>query len=886
LRHRRSSHRSSSRLRRASWTISTRLFCLVLVPLLLAFGVSSLTVSAAHDAVSRAQKIKNAVPEIDALLHLQAAVNDETSAEVVGSFAKRFRFDPNALAKSIGRSSNAATSQREVGQSLVKVVGYFPDDVHPFERDLVTARAYVARPDATAAGIGATFARLGADVMELQGQATSRLIKETRKLDGSDQMVAALTALSDLGQAQQYRTVQLLEVGNLVLAGGVPATSGLTAVARSTALYQEAESSLRSSAVPAVAKLWQTAARDPSSRLVDALVASFLSGQGAGTGNPLNVAISYAPLLSQILSDTTRAADRALTDGANAAAHRAGVTQWGTLVLWVLCLVGVTAFALRASRSIGNPLRELAKHAREISSGTLDASQARIRGPQEVRDVSRAFRELTSNLKLLEAKTLALANMDMTSSALATTLPGQLGSAIDRSVQILSESVAERERLGRQLAHQATHDPLTGMPNRAAALSAAQGALSRGARSGSPVAMLFLDLDSFKQVNDYLGHQVGDELLIEVCRRMTQVVRAGDLVARLGGDEFIVVAEATDAAQAVLLGERLIEAIAVPMTLATYQVNCGASVGVALALDGAVEIEDFLHRADVALYRAKDAGRGRVQLFDVSLQQELNHKTEIEAQLRATLGRGGDELELDFQPVFDGATGQVRSAEALVRWNRPGLGRVQPDSFIPIAELTSLIIDLDRWVLRRAVEEATRWQQRPGLAGVSVAVNISGRHLLSGKLSGHVDAVLAETGLSPQNLILEITETVVISDLALASTYLERIRQTGVRVAIDDFGTGYTSLAALRSLPVDIVKIDRSFVAQMDQQSNRSLVGLVTQLTHEMGATVVAEGVETADQLATVRDLGGDQVQGFLVGRPGPVEGLANLVAGTVPAPR
>ena len=435
-------------------------------------------------------------------------------------------------------------------------------------------------------------------------------------------------------------------------------------------------------------------------------------------------------------------------------------------------------------------------------------------------------------------------------------------------MRVLAASVAERDRLAQELTHQAMHDLLTGLPNRASALTVIDAAVARGLRAGTPVSVLFVDLDGFKLINDTHGHQAGDRLLVEVSTRMRACARNGELVARLGGDEFLLVAEDTDAQGAVVLAERVIAELSTPMEFQGNQLSVGASVGISVVMDGPVSAEDILGRSDLALYRAKAQGRGRVELFDRSLQEAQEHQRDVETALRDTLERGGDELILHYQPVISAATGAVEGVEALVRWHRPGHGQVYPDDFIPIAEKSALIIALDRWVLATAAAQAMAWLTQRTKSDLTVAVNISGRHLLSGRLPGNVREVLASSGLPARSLILEITETVLITDLPTVSVQLGDIQNLGVRIAVDDFGTGFTSVAALRSLPLDIIKVDRSFVMGIDEGSNHALVTMVTRLGHQLGATVIAEGVETQEQRCTLTELGADQLQGYLISRP------------------
>jgi EAL domain-containing protein (putative c-di-GMP-specific phosphodiesterase class I) len=304
-------------------------------------------------------------------------------------------------------------------------------------------------------------------------------------------------------------------------------------------------------------------------------------------------------------------------------------------------------------------------------------------------------------------------------------------------------------------------------------------------------------------------------------------------------------------------------------------VSVGACVGIAFALDGAADDpSQLLARADLAVYRAKHSGTSRVEIYDESMQRALLERAEIEQDLHGALDVGGDGLFLHYQPVIDAASGELTSVEALIRWNRAGHGICQPNDFIPAAEASDLIIRLDCWVIDQALAQLGEWS-RSGLGELSVAVNISGRHLLSGTLTEHVEAALTTSRIEPGRLILELTETVLLADLPTVAVEMERLRGLGIRVAIDDFGTGYTSLAHLQHLTVDEIKIDRSFIQQLPGGRDSSLVRMVTELGHHLGVQIVAEGVETDDQLAALREVGCDSLQGFLIGRPLTVESLA-----------
>jgi diguanylate cyclase (GGDEF)-like protein len=440
------------------------------------------------------------------------------------------------------------------------------------------------------------------------------------------------------------------------------------------------------------------------------------------------------------------------------------------------------------------------------------------------------------------------------------------------SIEQIAAAHEALETLQDELAVQATHDPLTGLANRTQAMRLLAGALGRARRRGTSIGLLFIDLDGFKGVNDNHGHQTGDAVLQQVARRMANLVREGDFVARLGGDEFVVgIEDVSDEQGVVTLAHRLIAAVSEPIQVdETLTVQVGASVGIALGRGGETDVETLLHEADLAVYRAKASGRGCAELFSGSARAALKERNDLERALVDAIADG--ELVLHYQPIVNLATGVTECYEALVRWDRPGFGLVQPDDFLPIAESSDLICQLDAWVLRAAVAQLARWNRQRGDRDLQVAVNISGRHISQHRIQSDVAGALRVSTVDPGQLVIEVTETALM-DGSVAATNLEALRHAGVVVSLDDFGTGYQSNAQLSRLPVDVVKIDRGFVAAASA-SERSLLELMVKAAHAFGAEVVAEGVERADQLDLARALGCEFAQGFHLGRPVPADQL------------
>jgi diguanylate cyclase (GGDEF)-like protein/PAS domain S-box-containing protein len=425
------------------------------------------------------------------------------------------------------------------------------------------------------------------------------------------------------------------------------------------------------------------------------------------------------------------------------------------------------------------------------------------------------------------------------------------------------------------LVHRSLHDPLTGLPNRLLLHDRLEQAMARVARSASGFALLFVDLDRFKVVNDSLGHDVGDEMLIEVARRLTATVRDGDTVARLGGDEFIVLADGIDDEEgAGELAERVRKALAEPIEVLGGAVVCTASIGVSLPTSGQAPRE-LLREADTAMYRAKERGKDRVEVFDDALRVRAVERLQVEQQVRTALADGG--LVVHYQPIVDVATGRVVAAEALARIEVDG-ELLHPDDFLAIAEDSGLVAPLGALVLRHAVATAAAVRARhPWFRGVSV--NVAARQFDAAGFIDGLQAALDEAQLDPGALWLELTEHSLLVAATSGLHTLDRVRDLGVRVAIDDFGTGYSSLTYLREYPIDLVKIDRSFVSGLPRDNgDTSIVNAVIGLSQSLGLWVVAEGVERPEQLRHLRDQGCTGAQGFLFARPLEVDALLEVL--------
>jgi diguanylate cyclase (GGDEF)-like protein/PAS domain S-box-containing protein len=428
-----------------------------------------------------------------------------------------------------------------------------------------------------------------------------------------------------------------------------------------------------------------------------------------------------------------------------------------------------------------------------------------------------------------------------------------------------------------QIAHQAYHDPLTGLPNRLLFNDRLKMALASAHRKGVRLAILFLDLDHFKNINDSLGHAVGDLLLQAVAKRLVRWVRAEDTVARLGGDEFILLLPGIENADlAVHAAQRIQESLRVPFSIREHELHVSVSVGITIFPDDGRDLDTLVRNADLAMYRAKDHGRDQYCLFTPAMNERMIKRMVLEADLRRAIER--NEFLVHYQPKVDLATGRVTGLEALVRWQRPRVGLVAPDKFIPLAEETGLIVPLGLWVLRTACAQTRKWHEA-GFGGLVVSVNLSPRQFRERDLVPMVGRVLDETGLPPDCLELEITENVVMHSVVEAIETLERLSSLGIRLSLDDFGRGYSSLYYLKRFPMNTLKIDRSFVADIATDRNdAAIVDTIISMGRSLNLMVIAEGVETEEQLALLRKHKCDQMQGFLFSRPVPADEITALL--------
>jgi diguanylate cyclase (GGDEF)-like protein len=567
--------------------------------------------------------------------------------------------------------------------------------------------------------------------------------------------------------------------------------------------------------------------------------ASYLAHPDLFTASDVRVALSG--ILHQLQDDAVN-----LLDTGDIAHHQR--------LFLVLAVVGLASalglwIGQRSINSIAAPIRGLGAHLARVAQGDF-ANRVAAGGPRELQQLADDVNGMTADLERLHE--------------------------------------VERTGFQEQLWHQAFHDPLTGLPNRALFRDRLVHALARADRQVQPVGVLVLDIDNFKVVNDSLGHAYGDQLLLAVAERLRSCLRLGDTAARLGGDEFTVLVEDVGHVdELTAVAERIAEALRQPVQLDGRQVVTSASIGIALSGPRNKPAEALLRDADLAMYRAKANGKARWQLFDDTLELQAMERLEVETDLRQALER--QEFRVYYQPIVSLADGRIVELEALVRWQHPERGLVQPGAFIPIAEETGLIVPLGQWVLEQACQQARMWQDAsPANKSLVMSVNLSARQFQHPMLVADIERAVRQSRLDPRSLKLEITESVVMQDVESTLATLHALKALGIQLAIDDFGTGYSSLTYLKRFPIDTLKIDRSFVDGLGQDAqDTAIVRSVVALAKTLNLSVTGEGVETVEQQTHLEGLGCDLAQGFMFARPSPPELLdAVLLNGSADAAR
>ncbi len=622
--------------------------------------------------------------------------------------------------------------------------------------------------------------------------------------------------------------------------------------------------------------------------------------------------VVFTPTLDRLDRDSARAS-AAQQRVARAAANRAGVAYVGSLVvgLAVLVLLGLQLYRISRRTIITEERRSLERRTEERVRALVENSSdiitvvapdltVRWQSPSVTRALGLAVGDVVGRKVTSLVHPDDAARLENQFSAVATK-PGTVivtarfhhADGGWRHLEVIAESrlsdpaiegvvlsmrdITDRKTLEDELRRRAFHDALTGLANRALFEDRLAQALARARRQDQPVAVLFLDLDDFKTINDSLGHSSGDELLRAVASRIADVARITDTAARLGGDEFAVLLELTDDKKdAERVARRLLEELAPPIVVGERELRVGASIGVAVS-DGALTVDEILRNADTAMYAAKEAGKGTVRVFETGMHKRVLHRLELSGELQRAIETG--EMVLDYQPIVDIDHGRMVGCEALVRWAHPVRGRLSPSEFIDLAEDTGLIVPLGAWVLDTACARAARWQRQFPALDLTVSVNVSTRQLRDPSFPDAVADAVRDHALEPGLLTLEITESLLPDDSDRIITFLSSLKNVGVRVAVDDFGTGYSALSRLQAYPVDILKIDRSFITGIEHDASKAqLVRGIVNLADSLHIRVVAEGIERYEQLKRLRRMGSPLGQGFLFSPPVSPDAIESLL--------
>jgi diguanylate cyclase (GGDEF)-like protein len=873
--------REPNRLLRRS--LGFRLFALILVPMIFAAGLLIDRLNRGFAQTKRVQQLDMLTRETLASGRLQALLDLERSSVLGIVRGRALPGGLDSLANLIGIDISAAQIELNKlvqGANAAYLQVATPSDEFTF---LINERNSLVAGDSTVSGTD--VGRIYGALTDLLGKRQDALNAEILSLStagvGDEKETDALrdrlldaqafnTLVTSVGD-QSYLLVQFLadpttftdttklEYANAVLAER-EAAKHLTSSAEVQSVlmndHSESAQEWRKAQALALTKFGLSVEPAPDLNIIES--ARLVGNLGLAAARWLKDATPVFADLSRSVSESVNA----LNTRSRAQSHRdlllAGAAGAAAL-LWVTVI----------SLSLIRPLRKLTRRAAHIRDGEFNDPPIGAIGPREIAVLATTFDQLSGNLQLVARQTEALGAGRLQDDVLRQPLPGSFGVSMQRSIE---QSAAMTERL----AHQARRDAMTGLPNRAAALERLQEAIDRSARSDQPVALLFCDLDGFKVVNDTYGHAVGDAVLKEIATRLSGQCRGAEMVARLGGDEFVVIAEGIDnVTDAATFGQRLIEAVEQPIHMEDSRFHLSCSVGITMS-DPDATPTSLLGQADFAVYEAKRAGKARVMCFDSSMQASVDNRFKLEGELRQALVE--NQFELHIQPIVGADSLMIESAEALLRWNRPGHGLVAPGDFISVAEESWLIVDIGKFVIDEACRLLSSWRS----AGIEIplAVNVAGRHLVDGDLVGDVKRALVAHDTPAHLLSIELTESQLVADLPRGAAVLTTLRSLGVRVALDDFGAGYSSLTYLRQLPIDTMKIDRSFVSELPSNSQSgSIVASLQQLAQSLHLDVVAEGVETAEQARFLVDLGCTRLQGYHFARPMPADDFGAWVA-------
>ncbi|NNC81169.1 MAG: EAL domain-containing protein [Acidimicrobiales bacterium] len=856
---------SSISRRGRSYPIWVLLVALSLPALIGASWFGIVESSAAGRSVSQSDSVQMSIERLVLLTEVRTRLLHEGNWDATARGIAEIGIDPGLVLTFTGVDLNREleTNQSRVDELLEQL------DLPEIRRAVDGIRA----DDATqAARRGAQYAALENSLKAEADTLFDDALRTVGEMDSENGLTDALRVFEEAAEAHQSiaREFTLYFGAQFASLTDAGADTELLISSRANRITSLDEIDRIAAPTSAVRSVLEQMAESQATQTFDGAIDDFVAqtletgaGENEGLAAVLGQLDSIAPIFTSSLESTdvyfsllTVAADDVSL--ASAEMNQSAAARYRTILLSSIALVVMSLFFVAvAQRAITQPSRRLAAAASRIRNGDFTANEEENGGPREIRVANNAIREAAFSLDLAQRQAQALAEGDLDHVSLTEPTRGSLGASLQTAVRTLATSLQLKDKFQHELEFEAAHDGLTQVANRRESLAQLEAHL-RSPETDTVTAVLFVDLDNFKSVNDAFGHQTGDEILRLVADRLHATTGTDSFVGRLGGDEFVILAETHDLDDAVGLGRTVLDSLADPYDHGLGSVHIGASIGVAIGQPGDKPAE-VLKRADLALYRAKSSPDCQIQPFDEALRAELEARSELACDLERALGNADQEFVLHHQPIVKPHGDSVCTVEVLLRWNRPGYGLVFPDSFIPFAEESDLILSIDQWVLKAAVAQIPYLEP-----GQKMSVNMSSRHLTSPTFVDDVLAVVHGKALEGR-LILEVTESAFVENLEDAAEKLQALRDHGLLIAIDDFGTGFTSLAELRTLPMDILKIDRSFV---NDESAAALVQLLIDTGHHLGANVVAEGIETEEEMIRLRNMGADALQGYYFARP------------------
>lgn len=861
------------------------LLVVVLVPLVGFAGTAASSAREANRTAAAAAELRSAASSVATLTSLQAALYVEHFWAGASDAVAQLGFDPATMAPVLGYDLTAELAAARVQVDDRVDAGTDPE----IDALLAAARTEGVSPR----GQRGPYGQAERHIDDRIHTALDQLSDATSRITDTDDLARAagvLVATVDVRRQVFLLTANLFGARFPDEAVTTDPRVGLIAT---QAGYRDSWNRLQSLVgdQEPMASMLQTVQADPRNvalmRSVDTAVASILGPRASAADPTMQLAVTdFADALAvlgnyvQVVSE----ASQQVVDTGSAVAQRAEDDRTQVYVtLGVVTALTILTLAV-VGRWIVGSIDGIAVSANAMNDGDLDRA-APVRGPREVRAAAVALNSAASHLRSAEHQALALADPDLGADGAVApvAVPGALGRSMQVAMASLADSLQEREELRRRLQHEALHDGLTGLPNRTSIVAGLEAALHGRPPGTARMAVFFIDCDGFKLVNDQHGHAAGDRVLCAIADRILDSVRSGDLVGRLGGDEFVVVADPIEGEQeARALAGRIRAAVRRPIETEASVVTPAVSIGVALSGDDATPAR-LLHDADLAVYEAKALGSGAIEVCTDELRRASDDRQSVEVELRDAIETS--RLRLHFQPIVVVGDERPVSVEALVRWPEAMVPQRMPGDFVAVAERSDLIVQLDRWVIERTIAVLGDRDTALGREGATAAVNLSARHASTRPFAATILESLDRHAVSPERLVIELTESALLADVEHVVSELRRLRDRGVRVAIDDFGTGYTSLSLLHRLPIDTLKLDRAMTAQLDRPQVAAVVRLIVDTAHLIGLSVVAEGVETRSQADELVALGVDLLQGYLFAHPMPLEDLPAIEL-PVAAPR